>query len=49
MDGIRPVYLANIVRDQALQELTGIRAADLESGARGQNARMAMAHIRSIC
>lgn len=49
MDGIRPVYLANVVGDQALEELAGISAADLEDGARRQQARMTMAHTRSIC
>ena len=37
MDGIGPVCLADIVGDQALQELAGIGAADPEDAAREGN------------
>ncbi len=36
MDGIGPLHLADIARDQALQEFTGVGAPDPEDGAGGQ-------------
>ena len=49
MDGLPALRLVDIVGDQALQEFARVGATDPEDGARRQEARMALAHIRPFC